>query len=412
MKSIVPIVYDTNGAPVVDAVVILDDIPKPQVEITNESGMCEFIVEETLDDSQITIRTCDKYDPYSKHVNLGQGNRQIRIGMPPDPDRNDIILPALKAFDSGIKKFTREELLKFRGALWIKCNAPWMTRPNQDDNVASTNGLWNYTDEVQDRIISEYKDVRKYTHGPIGPFIDSGYHNLIPGIDFRNDMDRQKVESSLIKLNKAGIITPLFLTPDGWTVEQLRTIEGIYKSDFWQKFGQIVVNGFEQQGDKYGWSNSQYVEYLSWVKEVFPNAVRGLHTVSEIEIPVGKGDDTSKPGMSGNECWGRLNNLIDFWLFQSNAVMNHDHVDPAGDGRTDGEHWLDLWDKNLSGSFVRRFSSSGTWSLAKDIIPIAGEFWAYGMTWDNTDETIGRTYGRVAIERGAHGSFDGCLMNT
>lgn len=312
--------------------------------------------------------------------------------------------PEWHAIHDAPPKPTREQMLKFRGALNIKSTSPFNLR-----GTASTNGIWHTDTDTAAGIIGEYK-ARGYTHGPVGPFIDAGYHGLVPPTDFRNDAERDTIIAAIRQVQKAGIMTPMFLTPDGWTVEQLRTIEPIFKEDIWQDLGAIVVNGFEQQGTRYGWSNAQYVEYLSWVKETFPNAVRGLHTVSTVEAPVGNGDDTRKPGMSLNECWGRLNGLIDFWLTQFDMWDNAwVHVDPDNpDGRTDLEHWYDLWDKTVPASFVNRFSEHGSWPLAKDIIPIAGEFWSYGLVWHDLSEAQGRDIGAHAISLGAAGSFDGC----
>lgn len=299
---------------------------------------------------------------------------------------------------------TRDQLLTFRGSLNIKSSSTFNLR-----GTASTNGIWNAPDDQAAVIIREWKE-RGYTHGPVGPFIDAGYHGLTPPVDFRNDAQREKVVAAITNLQQEGIITPMFLTPDGWTVDQLRTIEPIFKEEVWQGLGAIVVNGFEQQGSRYGWANSQYVDYLTWMKETFPNAVRCLHTVSGIEAPVGRGDDTSRPGMSLNECWGRLNPLIDVWLTQFD-MWDHawTHVDPANtDGRTDLSHWYDLWDRANRFSFLTRFSAGGTWPLAKDIIPIPGEFWSYGLVWHDLDEAQGRKIGSTAIALGARGSFDGC----
>lgn len=402
MKLIVPVIYDKNG-PVKLATTRLNIGPNTwSTGMTDESGAAELMVEDGLQNTQFEVYAC-KYKTVSVSIDLTTGSKQIRVGLGADPSRpQDILLPALEA---DFPNWTREELLRFRGSLNIRSSRDysWTLK-----GTVSTNGAWHRTDEELANIVADWKE-RNYTHGSMGPFIDPGYHGLTPATDFRDDKQRERIEQVIQYFQQNGIITPLFLTPDGWTVEQLRTLEPIFKSDLWQRIGAIVVNGFEQQGTKYGWSNSQYVDYLQWVRETFPRAVCGLHTVSKIEVPVGNGDDTSQPGMSANECWGRLNNLIDFWLYQDD-MWNYGwlHVDPDGDGRTDLQHWYDLWDKNLPGSFVNRFSEHGSWPLAKDIIPIAGEFWSYGLVWFDLPEEQGQLIGNTAIGLGAHGSFDGC----
>jgi hypothetical protein len=226
MKTIVPIIWDKNG-PVARATVRINIGPNSWItSLTDESGMCQLEVGDNLDDTQFECYACN-YKDYGLHINLRTGDKQIRVGMPADPARpQDIILMPLEKA-SGIYPFSREELLKFRGALWIKARAAWYTRPNQDDNVASTDQFWHYNDEDKVRILAGIHS-RNYTHGPVGPFIDGGYHNLIPPTDFRDDAQRALIEQSLLHLNAEHIITPLFLTPDGWTIEQLNTIAPIF----------------------------------------------------------------------------------------------------------------------------------------------------------------------------------------
>jgi hypothetical protein len=305
-----------------------------------------------------------------------------------------------------IPAYSREALLTFRGALNIKMNAPFGLRPNQDNNTASTNGLWNYAEADQDRILAAYK-TRGYTHGPAGPFIDPGYHDLWPGVDFRDPAQLARVEAAIEKIYAAGITPVIFITPDGWTVDQLRALEPIFRSAKWQTYCQLVVNGFEQQGSKYGWSNAKYVSYGKWLNDVFPKAVIGLHTISKIEAPVGEGDDTSKPGMDIASCWRRVADVFDYWLYQDDMWDHPEHVDPANpDGRTDLEHFVSLWDKNDPNSFVRRFGPGGLWECS--LIPIPGEYCSYGLVWQDQPESFAREVGRRCIAAGAVGAFDGC----
>lgn len=308
-----------------------------------------------------------------------------------------------------IRQFSFNELANVRGALNIKMNAPFGLRPNQDDNTASTNGGWNYSEDMQSHIIAEYK-LRGYTHGPVGPFIDPGYHSIWPGVDFRNENERVQVENWLIRCNKAGLITPVFVSPDGWDVDRLRTLDFIFKTPLWQELCQFVVNGFEQQGSKYGWSNKRYVETALYLRETFPNAkIVALHTISKIEAPVGDGDDTSKPGMSNADCWKRIALAgFNLWFYQDDMWGGKDqNIDPTNpDGKTDLEHFVSLWDRNDKNSFVRRFGPEGIWD--SDIIPIPGEFGSFGLVWNNEPESRYRTIGRRCINVGARGSFDGC----
>lgn len=410
MKLIVPIIWNKANQPVAKATCRINvGTSSWNCDMTNSDGMCNIYVGDELQNTQFEVYACG-YRVLSVSVNLGtDGNKQIRVGIPADPTRpHDIILPALALDEPDFPVFSREAILKFRGSLNIKPIGIPMP-PVNINGCISINGIWHQPDDVVEGIFTEHLG-RSYTHGPMGPFIDPGYHNLTPPTDFRIDSQRDKIEKSILNVMNHKIIPSLFITPDGWTVEQLRSLEGIFKSSIWQKLAQCVVNGFEQQGSQYGWSNSQYCEYGAWLREVFPNAVIGLHTISGIEAPVGNGDDTSKPGMSLNECWGRVAGYYDYWLTQFD-VWDYwwTHVDPSNpDHRTDLQHWYDLWDANKASSFVQRFNANGTWPLAKNLIPIAGEFWSYGLCWNNLPEEQGRSYGRHAIDIGAHGSFDGC----
>lgn len=313
--------------------------------------------------------------------------------------------------------YTKEQLLKFRGALFtVKanhldgsgfCDLPDGPRPHQPDNIAVFASYY-YTKEQRQCVYQLWKE-RGYTHGPVGPFVDPGYHGQTPGIDFRQD-NGEAAADVIQEVWDAGLIPVVFLTPDGWTVEQLRALDPIFKSPRWQKLLRVVVNGYEQQGTKYGWSNAQYVQYLSWEAETFPNAVRGLHTISDIEAPVGNGDDTSKPGMSNGECWARVVKYIHFWLHQSNALFTPDHV--ADNGKTDGENWLALWDRNNPYSFVTRFTkgTAGWPTVAADGNPLCvvpGEYRSYITWWQNAPEEVAREWGRHALELGACGFMDG-----
>lgn len=414
MKLIVPVICDKFGSLIPRATVRLNTGPNAWVVgFTDELGMAILYVDESLQNTQFECYACN-YKDLGLSINLGTGDKQIRVGMVADPSRpQDIILPGL---ERSRPNWSREDLLRFRGSLNIKSSKPYLPMFKNGveyaatlNGTVSTNGSWHRTDEELEFLVEDWKE-RNYSHGSMGPFIDGGYHEITPPTDFRNDSERDRIEKTIEFYQENGIITPLFLTPDGWTVDQLRTIEPIFKSDFWQGIGSIVVNGFEQQGSKYGWSNSQYVEYMQWVRETFPRALCGLHTVSKIEVPVGRGDDTSKPGMSANECWGRVAKFTDFWLYQDDMWdYAWVHVDPNNpDGKTDLQHWYELWDKNNSESFVQRFSPLGKWNLASNIVPIAGEFWSYGMVWRDLPEQQGRDYGKTAIDLGVNGSFDGC----
>jgi len=315
--------------------------------------------------------------------------------------------------------WTDAELLVIRGALNIKITAPYGPRPGQPDNMASTNAPWIYTPEQRKAIRDGYK-ARGYTHGPVGPFVDPGYHGQIPGVDIRQPGAADQIADLLQEFWDDGICPVVFIQVDGWTLGQMRTLEPVFRSDRWQRLCRVVCNGFEQQGSKYGWSNQDYINWLSWLRDVFPNAKRLLHTVDGIEAPVGNGDDTSKPGMSNGQCWSRVTPLIHGWLHQSsvlfpagvNGALGPNHVDPNGDGRTDEAHWFDLWDASKPWSFTSRFrhGTAGWPTTSANGGPLkvyAGEYYSFALWWANASEDFARDHGQRAVQLGADGYFDG-----
>jgi hypothetical protein len=317
--------------------------------------------------------------------------------------------------DPGI--YSDAQLLAIRGALNIRLpGAPMGPRPGAPTAMASTNGLWHYSPEWQAKILSAYRDERHYTHGPIGPFVDPGYHGQFPPVDIRNDAEREQVEAALQTMWDSGVIPVVFIQNDGWPITAMeRDMAPIFRSEKWQKLCRVVCNGFEQQGSVYGWSNQEYVDWLTWLKSVFPNAKRLLHTVAGIEAPVGAGDDTSQPGMSNGECWGRVTPLIHGWLRQGNELFDPgpDHVDPAGDGRTDEQHWYDLADTSVASSMVNRFRQgyAGWPTTSANGGPMKwyhGEYYSfYLFNTVSADEAYAQAHGKRAVELGADGAFDG-----
>lgn len=316
--------------------------------------------------------------------------------------------------------YSVDQLLRFRGSLFTvsEPGIPTFNTPGHSIFFYSA----GYSPADRQKVYAAWK-ARGYTHGPIGPFLDPGYHGQVPAMDFRQNPDA--AADILEEVWDAGLIPIVFVIPDHagpeggwaeghvWSIEELKTLEPIYRSERWQKLCRVVVNGWELQGSKYGWSNAQYVEQLSWLADVFPSAVRGLHTIADIEAPVGNGDDTSQPGMGNGDCWARVAHLIHFWLHQSSALFTPDHV--ADNGRTDGQNWLALWDKNAPASFIRRFTDPtvyGDWPKTcafpdRGLTAIPGEYLSIEVYNGRATEAQARDWGHKALLAGATGFMDG-----
>jgi hypothetical protein len=318
--------------------------------------------------------------------------------------------------------WTTAQLLDIRSALNIVVpGAPFGPRPDPPDNatnMASTNGIWHYPPAWQDTILEAYR-ARHYTHGSVGPFVDvEGYHNRWPPTDVRDPVQAAQIQAAIEKIERAGIIPAMFIQVDGWTIEQMNELVPIFVEPWWQAHARLVVNGFEQQGSKYGWSNATYVTWLTWLRNVFPNAIRLLHTSADIESPVGDGDDTSQPGMSDGECWGRVTPLIHGWLEQSNALFpkgcnGAEGPDFVADNQlTNEQNWFNLWDQAWPYSLVSRFRDgyAGWPTTSANGGPLkvyAGEFYSFAQFWCSGREDYARDHGARAVALGAAGSFDG-----
>jgi hypothetical protein len=94
MIGILVLVADTKGTAVAGASVIIDDVPTRHVETTDATGQAYFEIGD-LPQSHLWIAAAG-YQPYSQHLELPTHNVQIRVGVPADPDRDDLILPPLE----------------------------------------------------------------------------------------------------------------------------------------------------------------------------------------------------------------------------------------------------------------------------------------------------------------------------
>jgi len=94
-RTILTIVYNSDGQPVPGATVKIDDATL-HTGTTDASGFCPLQVS-AIPASHLWI-TAPGYIDYSHHLDLPLTNVQIRVGYPPDPDRpTDVLLPPLQA---------------------------------------------------------------------------------------------------------------------------------------------------------------------------------------------------------------------------------------------------------------------------------------------------------------------------
>lgn len=417
----IAVVVESSGQPVVGATCSIDQAPAARGASSDAGYVAWDNISTARRDLQLTC-LASGFDPFSEHRALLTDHNE---DMAPVVMTSSHVDPA---------KYSLAQLETFRGSLFtVKvAGLPYGPRPFTADNVCFF-AVRFYTREQRQICYDAWK-ARGYTHGVLGPFIDPGYHGAVPGNDFRADPDAAL--DLVQEVYDQGLIPVVAIVPDHWgadknfedhiwTVADLRgsDLEAIYKTPRFQRLARIVMLCWECQGDKYGWSTDQYVEYLGWLRDTFPNAVRVLHTIADIEAPVGNGDDTSKPGHSNGESWARVTALIHAWFHQSNALFTASHVDPSGDGRTDEAHWYDLFDASKSSSLVSRFTRGvAGWPTTSANPPevngghlcvVAGEFASFYTYWatpgypNGWPEDIARDHGAKALQLGACGFMDG-----
>jgi hypothetical protein len=313
-----------------------------------------------------------------------------------------------------------EEIAAIRGAMWPKgtastCGAlPFGPRPNSPDNIIATDFITDYSPEQQDCIIAELKS-RGYTHVVMGPFVDSdGYHGLWPPNDWRG-ANWERFLDAIQKFWDAHLVTVVFGHPDGWSFEQVRdTFTPLLQQPRAQKLIRIIVpHGWEPC--RYECSSYTWAAYGQWARQVLPNALVLLHTVADIDAPVGgdaRGDDNGHPNAEG---WVRVAPFYHGWLVQNNAFECPTCVDPdpRNEGRTNFRNWQDQFNPRVRGSLRDRFEfgyagwpKSSAWGVGKPLRVYAGEYSSYWRFWKNRPEAEGVQWGDAAMAAGAYGYLD------
>src|SRR2546421_825642 len=187
---------------------------------------------------------------------------------------------------------SRWDLAHFKGDMWPKLGLalPWGPRPGRLDNIAVVDSLEIYDAATRVKIVEAYATLG-YTHVPQGPCVDLGYHGQLPPVDFRGFFDRYLDYAQLWLAH--GIEGVHFLRPDegvdgrAWTVEDLdRELTPLFSSTRAQDLMRIVVLGWEP-GPRYHYDNAWWVQMSLWMARVFPDALRCLHFVPDLDAPTG-----------------------------------------------------------------------------------------------------------------------------
>jgi hypothetical protein len=304
------------------------------------------------------------------------------------------------------------ELARIRGAMWsVRLNLPLGPRPGKDDNILATDFFEDYGADDQARILDAYKG-RGYTHVVVGPLVDSdGYHGLYPPHDWRG-AEFERFLDELQVFWDAGLTPIVFVHPDGWTFEQTRdTFTPLLQSERAQRLIRIVVpSGWEPT--RYEWSSQTWTAYARWARETLPNALVLIHTVTDVDAPVGtdaKGDDNGRPNAEG---WARIAPFIHGWLIQNGPYETAPSANPplarefCAQFKADGDgaelHSV-AWHFKGAGGWTR----DSAWGKGVPILLYAAEHTAYSSFWQNLPEASSRPWGDLAMSCGADGYLDG-----
>lgn len=322
----------------------------------------------------------------------------------------------LLVIDSGgsspVPPWTNARLRRIRGSIWptrgpVRFGPRW--DPNHpeilhDDNIIDS-GCFSYS--AQDLATARLRLwQRKYTHVQAGPFVDPGYHGQYPAIDFRNNPD--EVLAWLESWWAAGFAVVSFIGPDGWSTEQMKTLEPIFAQPRWQAAMKMIVPyGWEPSEDT---SNAQFVERFQWARRVFPHALQYIHLAADFDAPGNNEDFTPwQPGYIGYaQAWTNVVPYLTGFLIQNGPYGVTPVKDPTLAANFGNQFRADVRG-TLRDRFVNGYAGWPTFSAnpnGETLDLIAAEQTSYYAYWNNLPESTSIAWGGVAMANGADGFFD------
>lgn len=304
-----------------------------------------------------------------------------------------------------------EELARIRGAMWTtRLDLPHGPRPGEPDNVIATDFFSCYPPADQQRALAVLK-ARGYTHVVVGPMVDSdGYHGLWPAHDWTQNFEAFLDVLQLFWDN--GLAPICFIHPDNWTYEQTIALTPLFQSDRAQRLMRIVVPG-GWEPTRYGWSSVTWALFGQWARTTWPNALVLLHTVADVDAPVGSderfNDDDPKQNPGGNAAgWQRVAPFVHGWL-----VQNGPYKTAPADNPTLAQNFGDQFRANVPHSLAWHFAGNAGWPTGsawgdgKRIRLYNGECTSYEGVWQNLPESASQSWGDLAMASGADGYLDG-----
>lgn len=309
--------------------------------------------------------------------------------------------PSLDMTQSGVDPFSipTEDLLNFRGAIWTaRAKVPFGPRPMQDDNICAMDYFESYNETDQKTMLDAYVKTRGYRHAPFGPLVDPGYHDQYPGVDFRTNP--AWYAGQMQKMWDGGAYPVLFMTPDNspstggpWTLAECETLTPLFQMPEFQRVVRLVVPyGWEPGG--YEISNQDWVDRFAWARRCFPKAIMGIHMIADFDAPIGGPDGQPPINMTKQQAWTNVANAgCQFFLDQVAGYIEGPEVPTQAfiDGMSERVRY-----------FVQHFRD---WGI--DLSYIGGEYGAYANYWKNYAEQYAVSIGKLVLDNGGRGFFDG-----
>lgn len=320
---------------------------------------------------------------------------------------------------------TRERLAKIRAAMWsTRWNGRFGPRPLRPDNILAMDFYQWYNPNERREMLDIYRS-RGYTHAVTGPLIDpGGYHGhypVYPGpltqVAFNRYLD------AMTEWVEAGIQPVHFAHPDGWTSRQMEQLVPFYEQPRAQDLLQMVVwTGWEPS--RYEWSNADWVNMLTRGADVFPNALRLVHTAADVDALVGGLDDPEVIEANRTSTWARSwANVVPYlhgWLVQ---VGPYPWPPTASEALQTSGEFRKLWSHRPgSYSLWTRFNrgeagwpTGSAWGPTTPLKIYYAEGTAYCSYWQKTidgqpitfTEPDAAAWGDLAMDSGADGYLDG-----
>lgn len=299
---------------------------------------------------------------------------------------------------------------------------PFGNRPNQPDNIIATTYFDNYTPIQQEAIARCLKSIG-ITHVVVGGLIDWwAYHGQYIGHDYTTPEGFDKFLDIHQWFYDHDLQPVTFIHVDGASFEETKALVDrlIVGNPRAQKLIRIVVmSGWEPA--KYEWSSCTWAKYVRLARDALPNALNLIHTVSDVDAPVGTDalcnddDKTWNPGGNGAG-WKRVIDAgLHGWLIQ-NGPYEAAPTDPnwTDKAREFAAQFKKDGDGALYHGVAWHFGGPGGWTADSAWgpgIPIClynAESTAYDAYWANRPNEAGRAgWGDLAVASGACGYLDG-----